>query len=169
MIRSKARSGSIIIHLLAILSIIVNLSSIEISGFTRVLPLFDLMIIFYFAIFKRIFAIWFIFILGVWNDALNGLPLGLSSICYIFTIKTFSALNHKLIIRENFIQIWQQFLAFSLMFLLLKWSLVSIFSGTLYSIINPAIQFILTGILYVLAHRVFDYLSEKIARNAERY
>lgn len=169
MIGNRARSGSLLVHLLAILLIVINLSSVEIAGFTRVLPLFDLMIIFYFAIFKRVFAIWFIFLLGVWGDALSGLPLGLSSICYIFAVKTFSALNHKLIIRENFVQIWQQFLAFSLMFLLLKWSLVSIFAGSLYSIINPTIQFILTGILYVLIHRVFDYLSEKIARNAEGY
>jgi hypothetical protein len=50
-------------HLIAVLFVIMNVSSFNVAGFANVIPLFDLMAIFYFAVFKNIFAIWFIFLL----------------------------------------------------------------------------------------------------------
>lgn len=150
------------LHLIAILLVIFNVSDIRIAGLSNIIPLFDLMAVFYFGIFKNTFSIWFIFLLGVWNDALNGNPLGTTALCYILLIKLFSLLNGRMMIRENFKQIWQQFIGFSFLFLLMKWIILSVFNGSPYSVITPVVQLILSSVLYVLMHKFFDYLSTKL-------
>ena len=144
------------------LFVVFNVSDIQIAGFSKLIPLFDLMMVFYFAVFRQVFLLWFIFLLGLWNDALNGNPLGLTPLCYIALIKIFVALNQRLVIRENFKQIWQQFIGFAACFLLLKWLALSIFNGSFYSLVTIFVQFILTISVYVLMHKFFDYLNQKL-------
>jgi rod shape-determining protein MreD len=139
-----------------------NVSDIRIAGLSDLIPLFDLMIIFYFGLFKNTFSIGFIFILGIWNDALNGSPLGTTALCYILLIKLFSLLNHKMMIKENFIQIWRQFMAFCFLFLLMKYAILSAFNGEFLNVITPIVQFVLSSVLYILMHKFFDYLSQKL-------
>jgi cell shape-determining protein MreD len=124
-----------------------------------------LMMVFYFTVFRKVFGIWFVFILGVWNDALNGNPLGTSSLCYIILIKTFLLINTRILPQEEFQQIWRQFIAFCFSFLLLKWAMLSIFAGNFYSFKTPLIHLILSSVLYVLMHKFFDYLSQKLLRD----
>lgn len=162
MLGQKSISRVIVLHLIAILFVIFNVSNIRISGFSSVMPLFDLMVIFYFAIFRDDFSVWFIFLMGIWSDALTGDLIGLTPLCYLVLIKLFSILNSKLNIKENFQQIWKQFVAFCGAFLLMKWSVLSIFSGTLYSLNVLVMQFILSSVFYVVMHRFFDYLSVKL-------
>lgn len=162
MLHRKPISRIITLHLIAILFVILNISDVKIAGFSKIMPLFDLMMVFYFAVFKHIFAIWFIFILGIWNDALNGNHLGLTPLCYILMVKLFSFLNDKMIIRENFIQIWKQFVVFCFLFLLMKWLLLSIFNSSLYSVNTIIIQLVLSSALYALMHKFFNYLESKL-------
>ena len=152
----------IALHLIAILFVIINVSDIRIAGLTNVIPLFDLMMIFYFGLFKNVFSIWFIFILGMWSDALCGNPLGLTALCYILLVKLFMMLNGRMMIRENFDQLWKQFIAFCALFLLMKWAMLSIFNSAVYSIISPLAQLALSCVLYVVMHKFFDYLSQKL-------
>ena len=152
----------IAVHLIAILFVIINVSDIRISGLTNVIPLLDLMIIFYFAVFKNLFSVWFIFLLGIWSDALNGNPLGTTALCYIILVKLFTVLNGRMMIRENFKQLWRQFVAFCFLFLLMKWALLSVLNGAVYSIISPVVQLVLSSVLYVVMHKFFDYLSQKL-------
>lgn len=165
MLEQKSISQTILLHLIAILFVIFNVSDIRIAGLSDLIPLFDLMIIFYFGIFKNVFSVWFIFLLGIWNDALNGNPLGTTALCYILLGKFFSVLNSKMMLKENFKQIWQQFVAFCFLFLLMKWVILSIFSESAYSVVTPLAQFILSSLLYILMHKFFDYLSEKLLDN----
>ncbi len=165
MFEQKSISQTILLHLIAILFVIFNVSDIRIAGLADLIPLFDLMIIFYFGIFKNVFSVWFIFLLGIWNDALNGTPLGTTALCYILLGKFFSVLNSKMMLKENFKQIWQQFVAFCFLFLLMKWAILSIFSESAHSVVTPLVQFILSSLLYILMHKFFDYLSEKLLEN----
>jgi cell shape-determining protein MreD len=120
MLAEKSISRIVALHLIAILFTIFNISDIKIAGLSKVIPLFDLMMVFYFVVFRNIFALWFIFLLGLWNDALSGSMPGTTSLCYIIVVKFFIILNQKFVIRESFKQIWQQFIAFSFCFLFLK-------------------------------------------------
>lgn len=152
----------IILYLIAIVFVAFNLNSIKIPSIAIVFPMLDVMIIFYFAIFRQIFGIWFIFILGIWSDALTGNPLGISSLCYILLIKLLLTINQKMLIRENFVQIWQQFIAFCFIVLIAKWGLLSILEGSFYSLSVPSAQFLLSILLYVPMHKFFDILSQKL-------
>jgi rod shape-determining protein MreD len=161
MFEQKSVLNLLMPYLIAILLVIANVSNIRIAGLTNVIPPFDLMAVFYFAAFKNVFVIWFVFLLGIWNDSLNGNPLGATSLCYILLVKFFSLVNGKMLIKENFIQVWQQFIIFCFLFLLLKWLILSVFDGTLHSLLNPFLQLILSSLFYVLMHKFFDYISNK--------
>ncbi len=150
------------LHLIAIFLVIMNVSNVNIGGLAKTMPLFDLMAVFYFCAFKRVFGLWFIFLLGIWNDSLGGNPLGTTALCYIILIKVFDVLNNRMLIRENFQQVWQQFIIFCFLFLSMKWVILSIFHGSPYNVINPILQLILSSIFYVVAHKFFDYLSKKL-------
>jgi rod shape-determining protein MreD len=162
MFEKRSIAGIVMLYLIAILFVIMNVSDIRIAGLSNLIPLFDLMMVFYFTIFKNIFPVWFVFVLGIWNDALNGNPLGTTAFCYIMLIKLFSLLNSKMMIRENFWQIWQQFIVFCFLFLLMKWAILSVLNATFLNIINPAVQFALSAIIYVLMHKFCDYLSQRL-------
>ncbi len=120
------------------------------------------MMIFYFAVFKKEFGIWFIFVMGIWNDALNGNPLGVTALCYILLVKFFILLNVKMMIRDSFKQILQQFIIFCFCFLLMKWIMLSVFAGVFLNFTNAIVQFVISSTTYVLMHKFFDYLSAKL-------
>ena len=150
------------LHLLAVFFAMLNISNVEIAGFSGALPLFDVMIIFYFAVFRNVFSVWFLFILGIWADALNGDPLGLTALCYILLTKFFVALNDRTMMRENFYQILQQFVAFCFLFLLIKWSILSVFNRAAYTVVTPLLQIILSSLFYVLLHKFLTHISSQI-------
>ena len=158
----KTTLPTLALHLITVLFVIMNVSSFNVAGLSNVVPLFDLMAIFYFAVFKNIFAIWFIFLLGIWSDALNDNMLGATSLCYILLIKFFLLLNQKMLIRENFKQVCEQFVLFCFLFLLMKWAILSIIAGAFYSIVTPLVQLTLSSVFYVLMHKFLDFLSSKL-------
>jgi rod shape-determining protein MreD len=156
-----------VLQIIAILFAMLNLSNIKIEYVADFLPLFDVMIIYYFAVLKPdIFAVWFLFLLGIVSDAISGFPLGITSICYILTVKLFCGLNKRIAMRETFHQIFGQFVAFTFVILFLKWLIISTYHFKAYNIISPLIQLVITCTIYILMHRVFDYLDKKLLDNA---
>lgn len=162
MLEQKSVVNVIFLHVIAVFLVIINLTDIHIAGFSKLIPLFDLMAVFYFAVFRNDFRIWFIFILGIWNDALSGNLLGITSLCYIILIKLFALLNDRMMVKESFLQVWKQFIGFCFLFLALKWMILSISDNSSYSLITPAVQLGLSSLFYVLMHRFFDYLTKKL-------
>ena len=162
MVRQKSLLRVIALYLIAIIFVAFNITSIKVLSIATIFPLLDVMMVFYFAIFRQNFGIWFIFLMGIWCDALTGNDLGITSLCYIIMVKFFLTINHKMLIRENFIQIWQQFVAFSFVIISLKWGLLSVLEGTFIGITVPLIQFLISVFLYVPMHKFFDYLSLKL-------
>jgi len=153
----------LILHLVAVLFTIFNLTTINIFNGSNIIPLFDVMIIFYFTVYKEgVFGLWFLFLLGIWSDALSGFPLGITSLSYISSVKFFNLINNKMEIKENFQQLFKQFAAFAFAVLFLKWIFLSIYSSNFYNIISPIIQLITSLIFYVIMHRFFDYLNQKL-------
>lgn len=153
------------LYLIAVLLVIFNLSNIKIAGFSNVMPMFDLMMIFYFGVFRPIFPVWFVFLLGIWSDSLTGSPLGTTSFCYIVLIKSLLMLNSKTLAMDNFKQVLKQFAFFCAAFLLMKWSILSISEGTTYGLWPPFLQLIISSTFYILMHRFFDHLNSKLLEN----
>ena len=162
MLEQKSITKIISLYLFVIFLTILNLSNIKIAGFSQFMPLLDLTAIFYFTVLKNKFGLWFIFILGIWSDALSGNLLGLTSLCYIILIKLFLLFNNRILARENFMQIWQQFAVFCFLFLFVKWIILVIINGKTSSVSSLIIQLFLSSFFYVLMHMLFDYLSAKL-------
>jgi rod shape-determining protein MreD len=162
---ASLRSG-FILQIIAIAFAMLNLSNIKIEYVADFLPLFDVMIIYYFAVLRpHVFHIWFLFLLGIISDAINGFPLGLTSLCYILLVKLFRVLNQRMSMQENFHQIFGQFVAFVGSVLLLKWALLSLYHFKAYNIIGSVIQMVITCTIYVLMHRFFDFLDKKLVNS----
>lgn len=162
MLEKKSFTKITLLYLFVIFLTILNLSNIKISGFADIMPMLDLMAVFYFTVFKDKFSLWFVFFLGIWADALNGNILGLTPLCYIILIRLFMLFNNRILVRENFIQIWQQFIAFCFLFLCMKWTIFVILNGKPIAIGSLFAQLILSSFCYVLMHMLFDYLSAKL-------
>ncbi len=160
----KSSLSTVWLHLVTIFFVITNVSNFKVAGFANVMPLFDVMAIFYFAVFKQIFGIWFVFLVGIWSDALNENLLGSTSLTYILLIKVFLTLNNRMLIRENFRHIFEQFVIFCFFYLFIKWAIVSVVNDSSYNIIVPMIQFFVSSVIYVLMHKFFDFLSEKLLK-----
>jgi rod shape-determining protein MreD len=140
-----------------------TLSDIKVAAIANFLPLFDVMIIYYFAVYRpNIFSAWFLFLLGLMSDAMSGLPLGTTSIIYIITVKIFTHMSQKIMAQENFKQVFQQFIAFIFTILALKWLFLSLYYLKLYNIYPPLIQLSISASIYVIMHKFFDYLSTKL-------
>ncbi len=165
MIKQNKIFHLIAIHLIAIFLVTLKISAIKIIGFNKVLPLFDLMAIFYFTIFRNTYSLAFILLLGIWGDALEGNILGINALCYILLIKLFLALNNRMIIAESFKNIWQQFAAFSLLFLLMKLLIMTAMNHHGYDLLTLLIKWILSIIFYVVMHHFFDRLGRNIYKN----
>jgi len=158
--------NTFLIQIIAIIFAMLNLSNIKIEYVADFLPLFDIMIIYYFAVLKPdVFAVWFLFLLGIISDSINGFPLGITSVCYIIVVKLFCSLNKRIMMHDTFHQIFGQFVAFSFSILFLKWLIISIYHLKTYNIISPLIQLVITCTIYILMHRVFDYLDRKLLEN----
>ncbi len=156
-----------ILQIIAILFATLNLSNIKIEYVADFLPLFDVMIIYYFSVLKPdVFAVWFLFLLGIISDSINGFPLGITSLSYILTVKLFNALNQRTVMRDDFQHILGQFIAFSFSILFLKWLMLSIYHLKTYNFINPLIQLLITSVLYILVHKFFTYLDKKLLQSA---
>lgn len=153
---------SLTIHLLAILFVMLNLGSAKSVGTSHFMPLFDLMVIYYFAVYQRIFQVWFLFLLGLWSDSLSGMPLGISSFSYIIICRFFIALNQRLSIGENFRQILQQFALFLFFVLGCKWLIISAYHSKFYNFTPLLQQLVISVPLYVVMHKFFDYMGQKL-------
>ena len=162
MIKEQSMLKVIALYILAIISVAFNITSIKIPFVASLFPLIDVMIIFYFAIFRQFFGIWFIFLLGIWSDALTGNPLGIAALLYILLVKFFMVINSKMLSRENFIQIWQQFVAFCFVVIFIKLFMLSMLQGSSMSLTIPVAQFLFSVFLYIPMHKFCDLLSVKL-------
>lgn len=133
------------------------------SNISDYLPLFDVMIIYYFTIIRpRVFAIWFLFVLGLVCDSINGFPLGITALTYILTVKLFHALSHRVVLKENFGEVLGQFVFFAFVIFFLKWLMLSLYNLEIYNFVSPLIQLSTTCVAYILMHRFFSYLDKKL-------
>jgi rod shape-determining protein MreD len=162
MIEQKSLAKSILLNLFAIVLVIMNLTNVNIAGFNDIMPAFDVMAVFYFAVYKNIFGLFFVFLLGIWNDSLNGNSLGVTALLYIILIKFFQILNNRILNKDNFIKIWQQFIYFLILYLCGKWVFLIIINGGSSSFSILFFQIVISSLFYIPMHKLFDYLSIKL-------
>ncbi len=156
----------LVLYLIAIIFTVINLNNITYLNSSAFLPLFEIMIIYYFAIYKNnIFGFWFLFLIGIWGDALVGLPIGITSFIYLIVVKLFNFIRYKQVLQENLASIMAEFTIFIFVILTLKWLFLSIYYKNIYDVTPFILQMIISCIAYILIHKFFDFLSKKILKD----
>ena len=138
------------------------LSPKHISGIGHFMPALPLIPIFYWGLLhSHEMPYWFVFILGTILDAATGMPMGVSSLLYVFFLALLHA-QRKYILKEGFVIKWGYFGMLMAFISILNWVLIWFLSGQAPGLLQGFIQWLLTMCCYPLLHRIFDILCDHI-------
>ncbi|MGB1539326.1 MAG: rod shape-determining protein MreD [Rickettsiales bacterium] len=144
--------------ILTIFLLLLLLLPFGMAGLAYFPPDICLISVYYWVLFRpSAFPFWFVFLLGILQDALLGVPLGMSSFLLIlFRLLVLS--QHRQLAKETFWAIWVGFGILSALFSLCAWLLASVFESALLPFQFFLMQWLFTIGLYPLAHLVFNRL-----------
>ena len=118
---------------------------------------FPFLLIFYFAIkeYSR-FDFSLVFIAGLINDTVVGLPLGISSCSYIL-VCIFAAYLRNITIRPNLIKDWFYFLFIITLINSINYSLLTLFFSFDLVLMNYVVNTFFTFLFYIIFATIFKY------------
>jgi hypothetical protein len=125
--------------------------------------------LYHFYIYKRRFSMFFIFILGIWNDAILNITLGASSLCYFLVIVVFLFFENITLKKIDRKTIYAKSFIFMAIYSFLKYLILNI-TGDISSSYHLISMAIFSFIIYflLLAH-FFEYIDKKIFKNEHNY
>lgn len=136
------------------------LAAKHIRGLDQFMPLLQLAPVFYWGMLQaREMPYWFVFLLGLVTDAVTGMPLGLSSLLYIFFLALLHA-QRKYVHKEGFVVKWGYFAALMAVLGSLNWILLSLFHSRAMSFEPAFLQWFLTVCCYPFLHNAFDGMQD---------
>ena len=106
----------------------------EVPSLVSVMPLFSLIAVFHWGVYRsELLPPYAVFAIGIFQDALSGVPMGVFTIIYILTYNVVVA-QQRFFARKSFYVVWLGFLVVSAGATFLVWGSLSFFKG---SIIDP--------------------------------
>jgi rod shape-determining protein MreD len=144
--------------LLAILLILIGFMPVPLTGISFFVPLFDIMIIYYWSIYDpKLFPQWFIVVMGCLQDILCGLPLGVTALSNL-VFREIIVMRRRFFIKEPFLLIWLSFTLLSLLIVCLKWIVAALVFKKIFPMEAALMQWLLTVSLYACMHWLFNKL-----------
>jgi len=138
------------------------LTSKHINGLNQFMPVLPILPIFYWGTMQaRDMPYWFVFSVGLVMDSVMGLPLGLTSLLFIFFLLMVHA-QRKYFYKEGFVIKWGYFAIILGVANIANWVLLSFFIQHPEPLVPALIQWFLTMCLYPVMHKCFDALYEHI-------
>lgn len=132
------------------------------NGLDRFMPLLPMIPIFFWGLMQaREMPYWFVFLIGLVMDSISGLPLGLSSLLYIFFLALLHA-QRKYIHKEGFIVKWGYFAVLLAVMSSLHWIMLSLFNSRAESFFPSFLQWFFTVCCYPFMHKGFEGLYDFI-------
>ena len=118
---------------------------------------FTYILIFYFSL-KRSFSLGYtyIFIAGLFNDVVNGSPIGMSSLMYLFLCGV-AAYLRLITLRTSLFKDWIAFISAILILNSLFFIIVNLFFDFEISFINQIVNIFFTSLLYLLFSSFFNF------------
>ena len=119
---------------------------------------FSYILIFYFSL-KRSSSLGYvnIFIAGLFNDAVNGSPIGMSSLMYLMLCGV-AAYLRVITLRANFFKDWIAFIGTILVLNSLSFIIVNLFFKFEISFISQIVNILFTSLLYLFFSFLFNYV-----------
>jgi rod shape-determining protein MreD len=121
---------------------------------------FSYILIFYFSL-KRSYSLGYtyIFIAGLFNDVVNGSPIGMSSLMYLFLCGV-AAYLRLITLRTSLFKDWISFISAILILNSLFFIIVNLFFDFEISFINQIVNILFTSILYLLFSSIFNFFVD---------
>ena len=118
---------------------------------------FSYILIFYFSL-KRSSSLGYtyIFIAGLFNDVVNGSPIGMSSLIYLFLCGV-AAYLRVITLRTSLFKDWVAFVGAILILNSLSFIIVNLFFNFEISLINQIVNIFFTSLLYLLFSSIFSF------------
>jgi len=118
---------------------------------------FSYILIFYFSL-KRSSSLGYtyIFIAGLFNDVVNGSPIGMSSLMYLFLCGV-AAYLRVITLRTSLFKDWVAFVGAILILNSLSFIIVNLFFNFEISLINQIVNIFFTSLLYLLFSSIFSF------------
>ena len=120
---------------------------------------FSYILIFYFSL-KRSSSLGYtyIFIAGLFNDVVNGSPIGMSSLMYLFLCGV-AAYLRVITLRTSLFKDWIAFVSAILILNSLSFIIVNLFFNFEISFINQIVNIFFTSLLYLLFSSIFSFFK----------
>ena len=121
---------------------------------------FSYILIFYFSL-KRSYSLGYtyIFIAGLFNDVVNGSPIGMSSLMYLFLCGV-AAYLRLITLRTSLFKDWISFIIAILILNSLFFIIVNLFFDFEISFINQIVNLLFTSLLYLLFSSIFNFFVD---------
>ncbi len=140
---------------LTVMLLFVGLLPIHIPGFVRIAPLFPLMAIYHWTIFRPdVMPPFAIFVIGLLQDLLTGVPLGVSAAVYLGVYGTVLSQRH-FFLGKSFLIIWIGFALVAAAAGIASWIIVSVLNLTLFEPSATLYQYLMTVSFFPLLAWVF--------------
>ncbi len=150
--------------LIALSLLMVSAVPLYIAGFYAFFPLVDIMVIYYWVSNRpSSMPIWFIFILGILRDALEGISMGVNVFIYLLTAFTVMA-SKSIYKRESFWLVWQGFAITALISISIKWLLVSFEMGIPLTAGSAIMQLTFSIAVYPLFYWFFNIMQSTMPK-----
>ena len=123
---------------------------------------FAYILIFYYSL-KRVDSIGYIliFIAGLFNDVVNGIPMGISSLCYLILCAA-AAYLRNITLRPNIIKDWMFFLISILILNFISFTYLVLFLSFDIDYVNQSINILFTFLFYLVFSHIFTTVDNII-------
>lgn len=130
--------------MLAVMTVILNVVPVRIPGLPEVAPVLPIMAIYHWTIYRpQLLPVYAVFALGIVQDALVGLPMGVSAL--VFLVVHIMVLSQQVFFTgKSFTIHWLGFALVAAGAQILFWLVVSLYATTLISIWPMVFQYLLT-------------------------
>ncbi len=144
--------------MLALFLVVVTSVNYQNAAFTKMPPFIMTMAVFYWGLYWPIsMPRWFVFLLGMFHDAMHGMPIGVSSLVLILVVTILNAQRRHLI-KENFYVSWLAFVLTVSIVAAYHWFMHSIYFGILFWSDTIWMQLLVTFLFYPVVHKLFNLL-----------
>ena len=132
------------------------------NGFSDFVPLFAVIAVYYWGLFRpTLLPNWFLFVIGLLQDALSGMALGTSSLIFIvFRLVVMS--QRRVFSREQFWAMWLGFALMSVAVFFGYWLISSFVFQAFIPLSSGVIQWAITSAIYPLIHMLFNRMYATI-------
>lgn len=122
-------------------------------------PSLGLIAIFYWSVYRPdLLRPLVVFLLGMLNDAINGLPLGLSAALFL-GVHQLAYMHRRFFVGQIFYVLWFGFAVLAFLSMVVSWAVVSVYNGRILTLMPVLLQFAITVVIFPLPAWVLNRMQ----------